>query len=187
MLFSFTNEHVSSQNVSSSSCVRIRMNENEALHIIDVPTCFCRTCFNRAATAIQSSVKTHPPLALLRCSFGSIPCVAPWPCCHLTPIPVIWKKKKKYIKQVGSAHSAVPVLQTTLDTLWLKKKTPFACIVHAIDTIHIRYLRPYPWICPDYHVLRATDSSGLVTLHSVGQTKSTWNFGRIVECQLKTI
>jgi hypothetical protein len=29
-------------------------------------------------------------------------------------------KKKKYIKQVGSA---VPVLQTTLDTLWLKKKT----------------------------------------------------------------
>lgn len=119
MLFSFTNEHVSSQNVSSSSCVRIRMNENEALHIIDVPTCFCRTCFNRAATAIQSSVKTHPPLALLRCSFGSIPCVAPWPCCHLTPIPVIWKKKKKYIKQVGSA---VPVLQTTLERYGWKKK-----------------------------------------------------------------
>lgn len=162
--------------------VCIRMNENEALHIIDVPTCFCRTCFNRAATAIQSSVKTHPPLALLRCSFGSIPCVAPWPCCHLTPIPVIWKKKIHKTSGVCCACIA-----NNLGYAMVEKKNPFACIVHAIGTIHIRYLRPYPWICPDYHVLRATDSSGLVRLHLFGQTKSTWNFGRIVECQLKAI
>lgn len=124
MLFSFTNEHVSSQNVSSSSCVRIRMNENEALHIIDVPTCFCRTCFNRAATAIQSSVKTHPPLALLRCSFGSIPCVAPWPCCHLTPIPVIWKKKKKIHKTSGVCSLCCACIANNLGYAMVEKKNP---------------------------------------------------------------